>query len=54
MLFSGSLRMNLDPFGQFSDRELWDSLHLAHLFVFIRDQPEGLDYDCGPAGKNLR
>ena len=54
VLFSGSLRLNLDPFGQFSDRELWDSLHLAHLLVFIRDQPEGLDYDCGPAGKNLR
>ena len=54
MLFSGSLRKNLDPFGQFSDRELWDSLQLAHLLAFVRDQPEGLEYDCGQGGRNLR
>ncbi|XP_076451201.1 multidrug resistance-associated protein 1-like [Babylonia areolata] len=53
VLFSGSLRMNLDPFGNFSDRELWDSLRLAHLLPFVRNQPQGLEYECGEGGRNL-
>lgn len=35
VLFSGSLRFNLDPFGEYSDSDLWTSLKLAHLEVRI-------------------
>jgi ABC-type multidrug transport system fused ATPase/permease subunit len=31
VLFSGSMRMNLDPFNQYSDRDIWKALELAHL-----------------------
>ena len=31
VLFSGSLRKNLDPFGQYSDEALWNSLEGAKL-----------------------
>ncbi|TNN71772.1 Canalicular multispecific organic anion transporter 1 [Liparis tanakae] len=31
VLFSGSLRMNLDPFDKFSDEEIWRVLELSHL-----------------------
>lgn len=33
VLFSGSLRMNLDPFDEFTDDELWSALEKAHVKV---------------------
>uniref|UniRef100_A0A4W4H9B9 ABC-type glutathione-S-conjugate transporter n=1 Tax=Electrophorus electricus TaxID=8005 RepID=A0A4W4H9B9_ELEEL len=35
VLFSGSLRMNLDPFDAYSDEEVWKALELAHLKNFV-------------------
>ena len=54
MLFSGTLRMNIDPLERFSDEELWRAVEHAHLKQFVREQAEGLEYDCGEAGQNLR
>ncbi|KAG8924251.1 hypothetical protein FRC02_010555 [Tulasnella sp. 418] len=31
LLFSGTIRSNLDPFGQYDDQKLWDALRWAHL-----------------------
>ncbi|CAA7266731.1 unnamed protein product [Cyclocybe aegerita] len=31
VLFLGSVRTNLDPFGQYDDAHLWDALHRSHL-----------------------
>lgn len=31
ILFSGSIRMNLDPWDSFSDAELWEVLHVKDL-----------------------
>lgn len=31
LLFSGTLRSNLDPFGEIEDVKLWDALRRAHL-----------------------
>lgn len=31
MLFSGTLRSNLDPFNVYPDHKLWDALRRAHL-----------------------
>lgn len=36
VLFSGSLRMNLDPFDKHSDNEVWTSLEHAHLKSFVK------------------
>lgn len=33
VLFSGSLRFNLDPFNEFSLDEIWDALDKAHISV---------------------
>ena len=54
MIFSGSLRFNMDPFGNHPDTELWDALGNAHLKEFIKTIPEGLDYECNEGGSNLR
>lgn len=35
VLFSGNLRTNLDPFGVYSDDQVWKALEHAHLKTFI-------------------
>nr|XP_036847848.1 multidrug resistance-associated protein 1 isoform X4 [Manis javanica] len=53
VLFSGSLRMNLDPFSQYSDEEVWTSLELAHLKDFVSALPDKLNHECTEGGENL-
>ncbi|KAM5139214.1 ATP-binding cassette sub-family C member 2 [Callospermophilus lateralis] len=53
ILFSGSLRMNLDPFNKYSDEEIWKALELAHLKPFVVDLPLGLSHEVSEAGDNL-
>lgn len=36
VLFSGNLRMNLDPFGVYADEQVWKALEHAHLKSFIK------------------
>ena len=54
VLFSGSLRMNLDPFDKYSDDQIWQALELSHLKDFVSSLPAGLNYECGEGGQNLR
>lgn len=54
MLFSGSLRINLDPFDRYTDEEVWRSLELAHLKTFVSDLPDKLNHECSEGGENLR
>ena len=35
VLFSGSLRMNLDPTGEFTDNQLINVLKLSHMDKFV-------------------
>uniref|UniRef100_A0A8C9ZY76 ABC-type glutathione-S-conjugate transporter n=1 Tax=Sander lucioperca TaxID=283035 RepID=A0A8C9ZY76_SANLU len=53
VLFSGSLRMNLDPFDTYTDEEVWRSLELAHLKNFISNLPDKLNHECSEGGENL-
>lgn len=52
-MFSGTLRQNLDPFGKYSDEELWQALEAAHLAPFVKLLPEGLSFICSGGGENL-
>lgn len=54
MLFSGSLRMNLDPFDTYTDEEVWRTLELAHLKNFVSNLPDKLNHECSEGGENLR
>uniref|UniRef100_A0AAR2KL59 ABC-type glutathione-S-conjugate transporter n=1 Tax=Pygocentrus nattereri TaxID=42514 RepID=A0AAR2KL59_PYGNA len=53
VLFSGSLRMNLDPFDGYSDEEVWRALELAHLKNFVSGLPDKLNHECSEGGENL-
>ncbi|XP_048733200.2 multidrug resistance-associated protein 1-like [Ostrea edulis] len=53
VLFSGSIRMNLDPFDIYTDDDLWEVLEHAHLRKFVESLEEGLQYECTEGGDNL-
>uniref|UniRef100_A0A673LNI6 ABC-type glutathione-S-conjugate transporter n=1 Tax=Sinocyclocheilus rhinocerous TaxID=307959 RepID=A0A673LNI6_9TELE len=53
VLFSGTLRMNLDPFEKSSDEEIWTVLELAHLKDYVRGLPTGLQHVVSEGGENL-
>ncbi|XP_031432945.1 multidrug resistance-associated protein 1-like [Clupea harengus] len=53
VLFSGTLRMNLDPLDGYSDEEVWRSLELAHLKNFVSGLPDKLQHECSEGGENL-
>ncbi|XP_059177507.1 multidrug resistance-associated protein 1-like isoform X5 [Physella acuta] len=53
VLFTGTLRTNLDPFDEFQEKEIWTSLEHCHLKSFVKNLPEGLDYEVGEGGTNL-
>lgn len=53
MLFSGSLRINLDPFGHYTDDEIWKALELAHLKDFVSSLEDGLEYQVSEGGENV-
>ena len=54
MLFSGSLRMNLDPFDKHADDELWNALEVTHLKNFVTGLEKGLQHPVLEGGENIR
>ena len=53
VLFSGSLRRNLDPFGEYSDDVLWNALEAAKMKDSVSDLSAGLDSVMTEGGSNL-
>uniref|UniRef100_A0A8D0A0X8 ATP-binding cassette, sub-family C (CFTR/MRP), member 2 n=1 Tax=Sander lucioperca TaxID=283035 RepID=A0A8D0A0X8_SANLU len=53
VLFSGTLRMNLDPFNKFSDEEIWRVLDLSYLKDYVAGLQEGLQHEVAEGGENL-
>lgn len=53
VLFTGTLRMNLDPFDQYTDEEVWKALELAHLKAYVQELPERLQHVVSEGGENL-
>jgi len=52
VLFSGSLRHNLDMFDEFTDEELWGALEKASFKKTIESTEQGLDIEVSNGGKN--
>ncbi|NXC38211.1 MRP1 protein, partial [Penelope pileata] len=53
VLFSGTLRMNLDPLNKYTDADIWTALELTQLKNFVADLPDQLEYKCIDQGENL-
>uniref|UniRef100_A0A915BDK8 ABC-type glutathione-S-conjugate transporter n=1 Tax=Parascaris univalens TaxID=6257 RepID=A0A915BDK8_PARUN len=53
VLFSGTLRMNLDPFEHFTDSVLWTALKMAHLEPFVSSLADKLEHNISEGGENL-
>lgn len=53
VLFSGSLRLNLDPFDLHTDEELWKILEISHLKNFVSGLEQGLLHPVSEGGENL-
>lgn len=53
VLFSGSMRYNLDPFDEYTDEKLWDALEEVNLKDAISDMPAGLHSRISEGGGNF-
>ncbi|XP_037943023.1 probable multidrug resistance-associated protein lethal(2)03659, partial [Teleopsis dalmanni] len=53
VLFSGTMRYNLDPFDEYSDAKLWESLEEVKLKSLIAELPSGLQSKISEGGGNF-
>jgi ATP-binding cassette subfamily C (CFTR/MRP) protein 1 len=53
VLFAGTLRSNVDPFGQYSDADMWDAFRSVHLQAFVQSQALQLEMPVAEGGENL-
>jgi ABC-type multidrug transport system fused ATPase/permease subunit len=53
VLFSGSLRSNLDPWSQHANKHLWGALASVQLAETVQYMKGGLDARMAEAGDNL-
>lgn len=53
VLFTGTLRKNLDPFDEYTDEMLWKALDKVQLKGVVNDLPFGLDYKLSEGGSNF-
>merc|ERR1711935_417133 len=53
VMFSGTLRMNLDPTDHYSDDQLWETLKMSHLESFVTGLKEGLQHEITEGGENV-
>ncbi|KAI0981127.1 hypothetical protein GJ496_010450 [Pomphorhynchus laevis] len=53
VIFSGTLRSNLDPFNEYDDDKVWDALKNSNMDDFVSKLPSKLNYQITEAGENL-
>lgn len=53
ILFSGTMRNNLDPFAERSDADIWSVLEQVQLKALFAGQPDGLSCHMSDGGSNL-
>jgi ABC-type multidrug transport system fused ATPase/permease subunit len=53
VLFTNTVRYNIDPFNEHTDAELWDALRLANLADYVRTLEGGLEHAVQEGGENF-
>jgi ABC-type multidrug transport system fused ATPase/permease subunit len=54
IIFSGTLRNNIDPFNNYTDNEIWDALESCQLRETVKKFELGLFQEISENGSNLR
>lgn len=54
VLFSGTVKMNVDPFNEYSDQQIWDALDKTHLKDCVMKLDRQLLFECFEGGENFR
>ncbi|XP_072749305.1 ATP-binding cassette sub-family C member Sur isoform X2 [Anoplolepis gracilipes] len=53
IMFSGTIRENLDPLSKHEDQEIWHALELSQVKDVIASHPEGLNLEVREGGENF-
>ncbi|XP_076846892.1 ATP-binding cassette sub-family C member 5 isoform X2 [Brachyhypopomus gauderio] len=53
VLFSGTVRSNLDPFNQYSEEQIWDALERTHMKECVSQLPLKLESEVVENGENF-
>ncbi|XP_067362281.1 multidrug resistance-associated protein 5 isoform X1 [Channa argus] len=53
VLFSGTVRTNLDPFNQYTEEQIWDALERSHMKECVSQLPLKLDSEVVENGENF-
>src|SRR5690554_1325023 len=53
VLFTGTVRSNLDPFSTYTDKNIWKALHQVRLKKFVNKLPQQLDAPVAENGENF-
>ncbi|XP_039304714.1 ATP-binding cassette sub-family C member Sur isoform X2 [Solenopsis invicta] len=53
IMFSGTIRENLDPFSEHEDQEIWRALELSQIKDIVAAHPEGLNLEVREGGENF-
>ncbi len=53
VMFSTSVRFNLDPFGEYTDEAIWDALDNVDMKQFVLDLPNQLQEQVAEGGANI-
>jgi ABC-type multidrug transport system fused ATPase/permease subunit len=54
VIFSGSLKMNIDPFDTCSEQEIWNVLERLDLKGYVQGLENQLNFECSESGENFR
>lgn len=52
-MFSGTIRMNVDPLGHATDAAIWTALEHSSMKEFVQNLPNGLDSKITEGGNNI-
>jgi ABC-type multidrug transport system fused ATPase/permease subunit len=53
VIFSGTIRNNLDTFGTYKDEDVWNALEHVDLKNYVMSLEKKLDHECSEGGENL-